>query len=126
MRNVRPGWRHRFLWLSSPEGGRLQIAAFAIVVMAVSLMMTLSRSGIACFGMAMASRRWPRSGGSARPGRGLPSSLAIGVLVAAPVLWANANVGERLATRNTSFPLRKAIWTDTVRVMEDFPSWAPD
>ncbi len=26
---VRPGWRYRFLWLSSPEGGRLQIAAFA-------------------------------------------------------------------------------------------------
>jgi O-antigen ligase len=47
--------------------------------------------------------------------------LAIVVLVAAPVLWANANVGERLATRNTSFELRKMIWSDTVRVMEDFP-----
>ena len=45
MRNVRPGWRHRFLWLSSPEGGRLQIAAFAVVVMAVSLMMTLLAVG---------------------------------------------------------------------------------
>ena len=54
MHNVRSGSRDRLLWLSSPEGGRLQIAAFAVVVMAVSLMMTLSRSGIACFGMAMA------------------------------------------------------------------------
>jgi len=121
VRNVRPGWRHRFLWLSSPEGGRLQIAAFAVVVMAVSLMMTLSRSGIACFGMAMAVAALAAARRQRSTRARVAVVLAIGVLVAAPVLWANANIGERLATRNTSFALRKVIWSDTVRVIRDFP-----
>jgi O-antigen ligase len=115
------GWRYRLLWLSSPEGGRLQIAAFAIVLMTVSLLMTLSRSGIACFGMAIAfaSIAAARRQHSTRARIGVV--LAIGVLVAAPVLWANSNVSARFTARNESFSLRRSIWSDTAHIVRDFP-----
>ena len=47
------GWRDGLLWLSSPEGGKLQLAALATMVMGVSLLMTRSRSGIAGFVLSM-------------------------------------------------------------------------
>ena len=121
-RHVRPGWRYRFLWLSSPEGGRLQIAAFAIVVMAVSLVMTLSRSGIACFGMAMAIAAIAVARGQQTMRARVGVVLAIGMLVAAPVLWANSNLGQRLVVSDQSFGLRRVIWADTWHVIRDFPA----
>jgi hypothetical protein len=51
-RRVRPDWRSRLLWLSSAEGGRLQIVAFAAMLMGAALVMTRSRSGVACFVLA--------------------------------------------------------------------------
>jgi O-antigen ligase len=124
LRQARPGWRHRLLWLSSPEGGRLQIAVVAVVLMGVSLLMTLSRSGVACFGMAMAiatiaAARHQRS----MRGR-LGIVLAIGVLAAAPVLWAKSDVLGRLSSHGEdhSIALRRTIWSDTRRIIADFPA----
>ena len=48
-RNGSRGWRDGLLWLSSRDGGKLQLAALAVMVMGVSLLMTRSRSGIAGF-----------------------------------------------------------------------------
>jgi O-antigen ligase len=120
-RHARPGWRYRLLWLSSPEGGRMQIAAFAVVVMGVSLVMTLSRSGMACFGMAMAIATIAAVRQQSTLRARLGVVLALGVLLAAPVLWAHSNVAERLTTQNSSFGMRRLIWADTLRVMRDFP-----
>jgi O-Antigen ligase len=122
LRNVRPGWRHRLLWLSSPEGGRLQIAIFAVVLMSVSLLMTQSRSGVACFGMAMAIATIA----AARHQRSVRGRLgvvvAIGILAAAPVLWAKSDVLGRFSVGDDhSLALRRTIWGDTRRVISDFP-----
>jgi hypothetical protein len=122
LKNVRPGWRYRLLWLSSPEGGRLQLAALSVVMMGVSLVMTLSRSGIACFGMAMAMASLAAARRQRSTGARLAVVLAIGVLVAAPVLWASSNVGERFSTQAASMNLRRIIWADTLRIVHDFPA----
>jgi O-antigen ligase len=121
-RHVRPGWRHRFLWLSSPEGGRLQIAAFAIMVMAVSLLMTLSRSGIACFGMAMAVAAVAVARGQQSKRARIGVVLAIAMLAAAPLMWANSNLRQRLVVNDQSFGLRRVIWSDAWHVVQDFPA----
>jgi O-antigen ligase len=54
MRSVRPSWRQRVLWLSSSGASEIIVIAVAILVMAISLFMTLSRSGIISFVAAIA------------------------------------------------------------------------
>jgi len=43
---VKPGWHSRLIWLASTEATNTMLVGFAIVVMATSLVLTLSRSGI--------------------------------------------------------------------------------
>ena len=54
MRGVRPAWRERFLWLSSPEANELILLLAASAVMALALVMTMSRSGIGALALALA------------------------------------------------------------------------
>lgn len=120
-RRVRPGWRNRLLWLSSPEGGRLQIAAFAVVLMGASLMMTLSRSGVACFGVAMAAAAITLLRRQRSAGARIAVVVGVGALLIAPILWANSNVAARFSAQDQSIQLRRGIWTDCGRIMRDFP-----
>ena len=53
IRGVKPGWRERVLWLSSPDANRAALVGAATAVMGLSLVMTLSRSGITCFVLAL-------------------------------------------------------------------------
>ena len=125
MRHVRRGWRNRLLWLSSADGGRLQIVFFATLTMAVSLFMTRSRSGIACFGVAMAIaavfaaravRDWKRRALT------LAALVALGVMA---VSWSRVDVVSRFANagpNDPSFGLRRAVWHDTLVMCRDFPA----
>ena len=53
MRGVKSGWRNRLLWFSSPDASKLLLGGFALIVMAVSLVLSFSRSGIACMTLAL-------------------------------------------------------------------------
>jgi len=113
------GWRDVLLWLSSPDGGMLQLAALATMVMGVSLLMTRSRSGVAAFVLSMmiaavvVGRRF---------GAGRSRWVAIGALAVMLVgifAWAGADVSDRF--RSGSVGLRRVIWRDSVAVIRDFP-----
>jgi O-antigen ligase len=54
MRHVKPTFKDRVLWLSSPDASQLLLLAGAAVVMALSLVLTLSRSGIGAMLFALA------------------------------------------------------------------------
>ena len=54
MRHVKPTLRDRILWLSSPDASRVLLLAGAAAVMALSLVLTLSRSGMAAMFVALA------------------------------------------------------------------------
>jgi len=124
MRGVRRGWRDRLLWLSSHQGGHLQLVFFATTMMAVSLLMTSSRSGIACLLVAMAlaaivavrrQRSWR--------GR-LVIVAALALLAAVPLAWSRVDVVGRIATvrlNDSSIELRRAVWHDTLAIVADFP-----
>lgn len=43
---IKPGWHNRLMWLASPDATNTMLVGFAIVVMATSLVLTFSRSGI--------------------------------------------------------------------------------
>ncbi len=51
--HLKPGFRNRIVWFSSPEASQLILMAGSVIVMAVSLVWTLSRSGIISFAMAV-------------------------------------------------------------------------
>jgi len=54
MHGVKPEWHERIVWFSSREASQVILVGFAIVVMGLSLVLTMSRSGIACFAIAIA------------------------------------------------------------------------
>lgn len=112
-------WRDAVLWLSSPDGGKLQMAGMALVIMGVALAMTRSRSGVAGFVLAMmvtgivVGRRF---GGRSRV-------MAIGglvVVLATVFAWAGMSMKAGRGA-DPSIELRRAIWTDSARVIRDFP-----
>jgi len=103
LRGARARWRDRFLWLSSRDGGRLQLVAFAFLLMGVSVVLTRSRSGLTSLLMAIAT------GG------------ALAAFLAVIVLWAGVNIQQRFGTTSEAVALRRGIWHDAARVVADFP-----
>jgi O-antigen ligase len=58
MHGVKPDWHNRLLWLSSPSASTLIMAASGIAIMGLSLVLTLSRSGIASMAVTLAIGGW--------------------------------------------------------------------
>ncbi len=121
MRGVRATWRDRMLWLSSRDGGRLQLVGFALLLMGVSLTLTRSRSGLAALVVAMliftivAARR----SGSVKLAALTGSALAVFAVVI--VLWAGVNIQQRFGSMNEAVALRRNIWRDAAHIVSDFP-----
>lgn len=120
---VRPGWRNRLLWLSSPEGGRLVLAGFASVLMALSLAMSMSRSGMAAFALIAMFIGW-------RLVMALPSTRARAtaaalflVLLVLPALWVGAGSAmDRFSgDPRGSMETRLRVWRDSRAIIRDFP-----
>jgi len=120
-RRLSPGWRGAVAWLSSPDVGKLQLAAIATLLMGASLAMTTSRSGIAGFliagmlGLVAVGRRF----GSGRARWAAASGLTL--LVLTMFAWSGADVGARFSAGAGAIDLRRHIWSDSIRVVRDFP-----
>jgi hypothetical protein len=122
MRGVKPEWHYRILWFASADANRVILVGFGLIVMGVSLVMTLSRSGITCFtialllsGLAALARQARRSG------RALVTGYLLLVFVLA-VGWAGLDaIAARFESAGLDYGERTKIWTDTMRVFHDFP-----
>ena len=122
MVGVQPGWRNRVVWFSTPDASRAVLSGFSILVMGFALALTLSRSGIACFLLAMLLSAFyvlRRQGGSARE-RLLGTYLVV-VFVAA-VAWAGIDtIGARFAQVDWALAGRAGAWADAWRIHRMFP-----
>ena len=123
MRDVRPGWRHKVLWLSSPEANRLILLGAGALIMALSLVLTMSRSGISALALSIVLM-----GASIARGLNGRSRRAIGgaylvVLLGATVAWVGVDLlAARFANTNWSeFNDRRGAWIDAVNVIGSFP-----
>lgn len=58
MRGLRTDWNSRLHWLSSPDANKLMLTAAAIVMMAVAVVLTFSRSGIIALSLSLAATVW--------------------------------------------------------------------
>jgi O-antigen ligase len=123
MRGVKTGWRHRVLWFSSAEASRLILVAAAAVVMALSLVMTMSRSGIAAFALSMAMTGWFAVRSVHGRSRRLVAAACLGLLFVLVLAWAGPTVvAHRFATADWGeFNNRKGAWVDAWGVIRDFP-----
>ena len=95
MRRVRPDWRSRLVWFSSPDANKLILAGLSSVVMGLALVLTLSRAGIACFALALLLLGWfvrRREAGGVRRSLGL-AYVALVALVG--IGWAGVDAVAR-------------------------------
>lgn len=122
MHGRKSGLRNLVLWFSSEAANRAILTAFAILMMALSIVLTMSRSGItACaFALVIAgSVTVRRQVGASR------RTLAVGYLVflvVGVVSWVGLDqIATRFAQMDpTSINERPAIWADTIRIARDF------
>ena len=121
MRGVRPDWRSRILWFSSPAASRMLIIAGAALVMGLALVMTMSRSGIGALFVALAITSWQairRFNDWSR--RVLAASYVAGMIVLITV-WVGADVlAARFASSDATLNMRLPIWQDTLPMVHDF------
>ncbi len=123
MRGAYQDWRERVLWFSSSEANRLILAASAAAVMALSLVLTMSRSGITALAASilltsiLAIRR--RTKGSIR------ATIVVSVAAIAAVVtaWAGADavVARFSSTDWTEFNNRGGAWEDAASIFQAFP-----
>lgn len=114
-------WRERLLWLSSQAGGQTQLLVLAIAVMTLSLLMTLSRSGVG--GLVIAVGLTSLAG--ARALRSLKARVALGaslaVLIVVAVQWSSVNLAARFDTLPGAVSMRLHAWQDGWTIVKDFP-----
>ena len=123
MRGIKPGWRRRVLWLSTPDASGLAIVAGAGLVMGLALVLTFSRSGIASFALTTALvgiAAWTSVGSHTR------RMVAVGYLAVAlgvAVGWAGLDrVAQRFADASwNDVGDRLGAWQDAAAIVRDVP-----
>lgn len=123
MRDVRRSWRDRLIWLSSAEASHLVLYAASALVMALALVLTMSRSGVAAFALSIAMTgafvaRRQRIGG-----RGAVAFAYLAFLVVVVVSWAGADViASRFSeTEWSELNARRGAWSDAIDIRARFP-----
>lgn len=115
-------WRKGIVWLSSPQASKLIMTAGALVVMAVSLVWTLSRSAIASFAAALGcfiwllARRWRVD----RVRRAV-AIITLGLVLATSLAWRGMDRVVDWFGDTRDIKSRLAAWDDGWRVVRDFP-----
>lgn len=115
-------FRQRLIWFATPEANKAILAGFAVLLMTMALVLTLSRSGIAAMAcaMAFASVMITRRPGSRRQRLLVPLYLAVVLVIV--LMWVGL---DRIAGRFAAPGLidstgRRAIWSAAGRMVEDF------
>ena len=123
MSKVKAGWRHKVLWLSSPEANRLFLVGAAAGVMALSLMLTMSRSGIAAFVVSVMITGWVAVRALDNRPRRIGAAACLVLLLAAVVLWTGPTaIASRFAAADWGeFNNRRGAWADALSVIREFP-----
>jgi O-antigen ligase len=123
MRGLKPGWRYRLLWLSSPEASRLVLLSAGAAVMTLSLVLTMSRSGISAAAVSLLLTGWFIVRGVRGRSRKAAGAAYLLLLAITVVGWIGADtIVSRFAKADWSeFNNRRGAWTDAWNVATEFP-----
>jgi O-antigen ligase len=117
-----PGIRNTVIWLSTPQASRMVLSGFAIALMALSLVLTMSRSGMLCLVIAFALTFFFVARREDRPANRIVVFAFLIAISAAIVSWVGLDQ-VLLPFRQLDFAgldQRPAIWRDAVRIARDF------
>jgi O-antigen ligase len=115
-------WRDRAAWLSSSRTNEIVLAGCGLVLMLLSIVWTLSRSGIAA---AMTSGILVSMGSMLRL-EGIRRFVGAGSVIAAlavAVFWRGTGDVIEWFGRTSSLAWRFQLWQDTWPIVRDFPWW---
>ena len=123
MDGAKPNWRDRLLWFSSADASRLVLLSVAATIMALSLIMTMSRSGM----LALAVAVLITAGFVVRKqssGRRVVSVVYLVALTVIAVGWAGTDtISARFAQTDwTQFNDRRGAWLDAIDITQRFPA----
>jgi len=122
LRDVGPGWRNRLLWLGSERAGQAITVGFSILVMAVALVYSGSRSGLACAAFAVVLVGWMTVRGQASRSLRLLTGAVFVLFLAGAVMWAGSDlVWQRFTPVPSQVGERLGAWRDAARIIRDFP-----
>ncbi|HEX5475299.1 MAG TPA: O-antigen ligase family protein [Vicinamibacterales bacterium] len=116
-------WRDRVLWLSSPDANRLLLIGAAAGLMTLSLLMTMSRSGMGALALSLAVIAWFVVRGQASRVRKATVGAYFVLLLALTVGWvgADAIVARFSSTDWGEFDNRLGAWQDARDIVARFP-----
>lgn len=120
---MRMGIRERILWLGSPDASEILLWSSASAIMGVSLMLTMSRSGMAVAAVVLLATGAGMLRGERR-GRGTATVFLVITAVAfAAVAWTG---GDAIAGRFgepawASFNGRQGAWLDAIGIARSYP-----
>lgn len=115
-------WRTRLLWLGSPTATPVLLSLACLVLMAVALVATMSRSGM--LGLCVAAAVWfvlVRRARHTLAWALAPATLAVLGLVAFISVGPDQVFARFAEHRETGFASRTGIWRDTLRLASRFP-----
>ena len=123
LRDVRSGWRHKVLWLSSAEANRLILLATGALIMSLSLVLTMSRSGISALALSIVLMGVVITRGLNGRSRRAVGAVYLVVLLGAAIAWVGVDVlATRFANTNwNEFNDRRGAWLDALGVVGAFP-----
>jgi O-antigen ligase len=123
MRGIKPGWHNRVIWFSSADASETILTGFAALLMALALVLTMSRSGAGGLLVALAVSGWLVSRRQSAVAK--RATIVVYLLFVAffTIWWAGL---DRLAARfadgqTVDAASRLGIWADTWRIARRFP-----
>jgi O-antigen ligase len=122
MQGVKPTLRDRLVWLASADASRTTLLGFAILTMALALVMTMSRSGMIALSAAFAIAAVTMSRRQSGAGRQVAVTGYLAAVTLLVVWWVGTDViVTRFGSADAlSISQRPAIWRDTVAIARDF------
>jgi O-antigen ligase len=117
-----PDWRRRLLWYASADANQTVLIGFAVFVMAIALVLTLSRSAIVAFvgAVGLSTVLIARDSG---PRERKTALVFVALVLLLPIAWVGVDVvGSRFATRDVAdLDGRLSTWADAWQVVRAFP-----
>jgi O-antigen ligase len=113
-------WRERLLWLGSPDGTPAILMAVAILVMACSLVWTMSRSGIAGAAVAITILCGAAVYRAKRPALRIMFAGYLLLTVLGVIAWRGADTLVDWYGNTSTLEWRIDLWKDTLPALKDF------
>lgn len=123
MHGVKSGFRERMLWFASPDANRLLLVCAAAAVMALALVMTMSRSGVCAFVLAIAITSIQVLRRQKTTARKIVAMVILLCIAGGVVAWIGAGtIATRFADANwAELNNRKDAWDDAIEIARRFP-----